>query len=492
LFTPLWPAKYQEVVPAVFVSFFSLGSDPIENTARDAHLIGDISRLKSFFDNTGYRTRFAAVLVGDESAMDTPDIDERIENIRRGAKLDTKGTFYVIPAGVSEEELAELTESFVVSIRPLALDFYRELARHARRKRDTGYTPPQTTLPDGRIQYVLSESGWTTRYEYKLGMFAEYRGDLDSATRNYANVIDNLFDPNGLFETTPCWSPRWNEMRLFADACSIRIIRCLLQNKQSTAAVRRWRIYRMQTHSLLNRRGKGTVSYGWDAWESRWAKVMAQLIQDNLTIPLKPEGNESTMGLHGIPAFVAAAGLSSDDRPLPWDCAHHAGYWFFLAAEFMRVRREKARNISDSDRTPPGQSPATSVARRNELYDTYLCPEPHLEYPNSPKSTVNHTQLIVSLFDKAVVQFRSRAQFNMADRLDLATGEELMQQSRYTEAFLILKPVWRRATWRKAKWWTLCTELGWALHRCAREIGDVEVALSTLWELSFHGMWFNA
>jgi len=323
-------------------------------------------------------------------------------------------------------------------------------------------------------------------------MFAEYREDLDSAIQSYVNVIDSLFDPNGVFETTSCWSPRWNEMRLFADACTLRLIRCLLLNKQSTAAVRRWRMYRTQTHWLLNRRGKGTASYGWDAWESRWAKAMAQLVQHNLTIPTKLEGSESATGFGGIPAYVAASALSMDDRSLPWESAHHAGYWFFLAAEFMRVRRDKARKIPESDRMPPNQSPATSVARRIELYDTYLCPEPHLEYPNAKRSTVNHTQLIINLLDVAVSQFRNRGQNNMADRLDLATGEELLQQSRYTEAFLILKPVWRRATWRKTSWWAMYTELVWALHKCAREIGDMETALTTLWELHFDGMIFES
>lgn len=484
LLNPLWNAKYQKVVPSVFISFYAFGSHSTQNALRDGQLKDEITRTKSFFENSSYRTRFVVVLVGDDSALDTHDADERLESIRQGAKLDSKGTFHVIPPGASSEELSELAGSLITSIRPLASEFYRDLARHARRKRDKGYTPPLVTLPDGRVQPTLSASGWVTRYEYKLGIFAEYRGELDLAERSFVSVIDGLYEAQGLLETTSCWSSRWNELRLFTDTCNLRLIRCLLSSGQSVAAVRRWRVHRIQTHWLLNRRGKGTISYGWNAWESRWAKVMGQLVRDSLSLTEIISKNESISGPTGFPAYAAVAVAQSyEDRPLPWEFAHHAGYWFFLSSEFMRARRGKAQSIPESDRLPPGQSPASSVARQNELYDTYLCPEPYLEYPSAVKGAINHTQLIVNLLDEAVAQFRTRGQISMADRLDLTIGEELIQKSRHTEALLILKPIWRRGSWRKAQWWKLSTELVWALHQCATGVGDVEVILATHWEL---------
>ena len=30
---------------------------------------------------------------------------------------------------------------------------------------------------------------------------------------------------------------------------------------------------------LIDRRGKGSATYGWAAWESRWAQIMAELVQ---------------------------------------------------------------------------------------------------------------------------------------------------------------------------------------------------------------------
>lgn len=486
LLTPLWAIKYHEVIPSVFVSFFAFGSYGDRNTSHDDLLKDEISRIKSFFDNSGYRTRFAAVLVGDESALDTPDIDERLENIRRGARLEDKSTLFVIPSGASPEELSELADSLLVSIQPLAMEFYRELARHARRKRDKGYTPPQFSLPDGRVQATLSASGWTTRYEYKLGLFAEYRNEWDVACKSYANAIDGLFEANGLLQTVSCWSPRWNELRLFADTCTLRILRCLLRHNQSSVAVRRWRKYRIQIQWLLNERGKGTMSYGWSAWESQWAKAMAELIRDNLNLPITIEQYDSMLGPLGFPAYLKTA-QSLDDRPLPWDSAHHAGYWFILSSELMRKRRERALSIPESDRLPPGQSPATSVARRNELYDTYMCPEPHLEYPDSTGPLIDHTQLIIDLLGGAVEQFRSRRQDSLADWVDLKIGAELMQQLRYRELSHVLKPIWRRASWAKARWWDLSNELMWTLHKCSTEINDVETTLATQWDLLSKG-----
>lgn len=241
-------------------------------------------------------------------------------------------------------------------------------------------------------------------------------------------------------------------------------------------AVRRWRMYRGQTRRLLNQRGKGTDSYGWLAWESRWSKSLAQLLEENLYLP------DPAAGGIGFPAYAATMPmLTSDERPLPWDFAHHAAYWLVLSSEFMRMRQQKARGIPESDRLPPGQSPATSVARRSEMYDTYLCPEPHEEYK------VHHSQLIINLLSEAGTQFRRKDQIKMADRIDLMISKEFMQQNKHIDAIHILKSIWKRSLWREAAWWPLHTELTRTLHQCALIVGDFESALMTHWELLSKG-----
>jgi hypothetical protein len=181
---------------------------------------------------------------------------------------------------------------------------------------------------------TLSSGGWNVRYDFKLGVFAEFRQEMDAAIRSYESGYDGLLGPDVL-EAITSWNPRWNEARLLADIFAIRILRCLLWNGNSTGAVRRWQSHRDKIRDFVDRRGKGSSTYGWEAWEARWATVMAQIIQK---ASISEFGSENTTSFL-FPEKTIAIG----ERLEPWEYLHHPGYWFQLASKqtsrFSNTRR---------------------------------------------------------------------------------------------------------------------------------------------------------
>ena len=197
----------------------------------------------------------------------------------RSTGLDPKTSLFVLPPTLSQAELRAFVLSVLSALQPLCVEYYRDLTKHARRKKNRGAIPPPTAPPTRATSHPLSQTGWNVRYDFKLGVFAEFRQEMDAAQRHYDAALDALFGSDGIFETTASWSPRWDEIRLLADTVALRHIRCQLWNMYPTSAVQSWLWYKEKLRDLLDRRGKGSSNYGWEAWESRWARIMAQLIK---------------------------------------------------------------------------------------------------------------------------------------------------------------------------------------------------------------------
>ncbi|OJD38778.1 foie gras liver health family 1 [Diplodia corticola] len=487
--SPLWIAKHQNHIPAVFISFFDFTSEPGRDSLNDNQLKAEINRIKAIFHSCGYKTHYAVVLMSDRSIFEAPEIEERLANIRRTTGLDPKNALFFLPANPSRAELAAFVQSVLTTLQPLCVEYYRDLSKHARRKKNRNSVPAPTAAPTRGASHPLSSPGWSVRYDFKLGVFAEFRQEMDAACRHYSFAIDALLDGDGVFETTASWSPRWDDTRLLADGIAIRIVRCLMWNNGPTSAVQSWQNYKDRMHDLLDRRGKGTANYGWQAWESRWARIMAEIIQRVdppifaiVGSPEFPDALPERKAIYSPPEKAIPVG----ERLAPWHLVHHPGYWYRVSAERAIARRKLAEELPEEDRLPPGMSPATKVANRFATYDIYLVPEPHVEFPipNKGGEGFDHTAEIVDLFNKAVGEFHARSQQRFVDKLQLDMGKELIHAERYSDALSALKPLWEGMSWRNERWWTLVSDVTWALNECAKRCSDEESFLMT--ELELH------
>ncbi|KAF2856219.1 hypothetical protein T440DRAFT_463559 [Plenodomus tracheiphilus IPT5] len=485
---PAWVAKHQHYVPSVYVSFFDFTTDPITNSLHDNQLKTDINRIKSQIQKSEYRTRFVVVLLSNKTILEAPDIEDRLAVIRRATGLDPKNSFFFLPPNTSQVELRAFVTSVLSTLQPICVEYYRDLTKHARRKKGRGTIPPPTAPPTRGTSQTLSYPGWGIRYDFKLGILAEFRQEMDAAQRHYNITLDALFNSEGLFETTASWSPRWDEIRLLADIVALRHIRCQLWNNCPTSAAQTWLRYKLRLRDVLDRRGKGTSNYGWQAWESRWARIMGEVIQ-RTELPVFKIGKslqDSDPLSSGVAAFFSPPEkqFPVGERLPPWELLHHAGYWHKMSGDYARRRYILARDMPEEDRTPPGMSPATKVSNRNQIYDQYLVPQPHQEYPlPDVGGGFEHWSDISAKMNAAISEFRIRGQLRKVDQLQLEVARTLLHVKRFDDAFKVLRPLWETMAWRKEGWYSLASEVMWALHECALRIQDLETYVATEWEL---------
>jgi hypothetical protein len=477
VFTSLWLAKHQQQVPAVFLAFFDFNAD--DSTVEDDQIKADINAVRSALSRSGFRTRFAAVLLSDKSILQAAGLEDRLTGIRRATNLDSKTGLFFMPPVSSQPEMSAFVQGVLSTLQPSIVEYYRDLTKHARRKKARGTIPATVSTPSSQS---LSNIGWNARYEVKQGVFAEFRQEMDVAERHYSQAIEDLFNPEGIFETTPSWHPRWSEARLLTDSLALRVIRCQLWNGMSSGAAQSWSNYRLRMKDLVDRRGKGSQTYGWEAWESRWAKIMAELTRRAALPALEKTGqNELPSTLPYAPPEKA---LSLVDRLPPFLMLHHAGYWLRLALNGTRSRWQRSLLIPEEDRSSPDGSPASAVAKRSRAYDTYLVPPPHKEFPEPGKEGFDHVTALTELSELCVREFVAKGQIRLSEKIALNTGNDLANAERFEEALKQFVPLWEECTWRGDGWYALYNELVSKLHDCAIKVGsDPRLIVATTWEL---------
>ncbi|KAJ5568783.1 hypothetical protein N7450_011269 [Penicillium hetheringtonii] len=437
LLTPLWVTKHQDLVPAAVLNFFPFSLDPNMNSLRDNQLKIEINGLKKEWEASGFKTRFVAVLISEEGDGGYEgEIDDRVAGIRRATNLDQKSIF-VIPPDATTSELKDFVSSLFSLLQPTVVEYYRDLSKHARRKRNRSSIPPPTAPPTSGTSQTLSLQGWNVRYEFKLGILAEFRQEMDAACRNYESAYETLFGQEAMHSLFASFAVYSGQVKLPLPHAFGPIIR-------------------IRTKDIVNRRGKGSKNYGWEAWEARWSMVMAQLIHragSSLQVLETALDPAQALSIFCPPK----KSIRNPDRVSPWEQLHHEGYWLYRSAKHTMLRRKLAEQIPNDDRLSPGQSPASQIASKSYLYDTYLAPDTHQEFPHAEGGGFDHSGLILDTLKMALEEFTKRHQTR--------------------------KPHWATLTWRRSGWWQLMETYAWALRECALNIEDQEMVLKIDWEL---------
>lgn len=489
MMTQFWVAKHQSLVPAAFVNFLPFATDYNMASLRDNQLKIEINSQKKEWAASGYKTRFVVALLCEDGRF-PDDASDRLASIRRATNLDVKSVF-VLRSHPSEADISEFSRLLFSSLQGPCVEYYRDLSKHARRKRNRSSIPPPTAPPTTGTSKTLAVQGWNIRYEFKLGVFAEFRQEMDAACRNYESAYESLFGEE-VFETIAGWSPRFGDARMLADVLALRIIRCHLWAEQTTAAVRVWLSHKGRIADIVGRRGRGTNNYGWETWQARWSLIMAQLMRRAEILSLPDTSPDMSVSLTEASKSIYASpekGVSRPESIHPWQLLHHEGYWLAQAAQHTSRRRLYAEQIPDEDRVPPSQSPGHKISSRSNIYDTYLCPEPHVERPLPGHAGVNHAELMLGHLRPSVEEFSKRHQTRMVEQRTLDMARELMRLESWEEALHILRPLWQTLTWRQNGWWELMEDFGWTLRECAVRAKDSETILRVDWELMNKSKW---
>lgn len=462
----------------MLVSFYNLVSDQNASSLEDNKIKSDVNNLRSLINSTNYKTRFIIVLVADGPIVQS-DLEERLVNIRRGTNFDSKG-LYFLPSTSSSNEIHEFAKVLLSTLHPTSIEYYRDLSKHARRKRNRNVVPQPTLPPTQGTSSILTLQGWNVRYEFKLAVFAEQRQEMEAACRNYEAAYEGLFSGE-LFESIPAWNVRFNEARMLADVITIRIIRCFLWSSQSTAAVKWWSKHKERMRDLIDRRGKGTETYGWQAWCSMWSKIMAELIERAEVFPVAAQrlARAGTLPVQLLPEREAAA----MERQAPWEYLHHEGYWFKSVARYVEARRQLAMQIPVEDRAI-SESTRTLANKRAHLYENYLVPEPPQEYAMLQMAEVGYTKRFCEAIESSTQAFQTRLQSHMIEMLEQQLSNEYVKAKAWAKAMAKLKPAWYETSWRHQGWWLLVSQIGKLLLETAAELEDYEMCLRLAWEVA--------
>lgn len=467
-----WLRKHQNLVPCIYLCFYQLTNEPTLNNMHDSNMRTDITNIKNALGKSGYKTRLAIIIMGQkELLVQAERVQERLELIRKAAGMDNKYFLY-IPPQESENQLIAAMDAILGGLFAQAMDYYRDLARHVKKKRGRGIVPQPTVPPTSGTSRTLSLQAWNMRYDFKSAIFSEFKQDMDAALRLYEVAYDALFGSD-VWETIPSWSPRWNEARTLADILAVRILRCLLWLGMWSSCVKRWRIHRDRINEFIDRLGHGTENYGWEAWQARWATIMAQLIH-------KVDITELTTSATNI--YVEPEKPMAAERLSPWDLLHHPGYWHQLAAQYQMARRRRTRRIPEADRQRPIPPAASKILHRAYAYDSYMCPEPYEELPLEGMG-VNHSNLILQALSAARHEFRMRGQTRLEAELAIECANELMNVGNYKPALELLLPLWENMTFRAEGWWDISERLSWMLRSAAKKASMANIVVSIDWEL---------
>jgi hypothetical protein len=488
--TPLWLTKHQTRVPAVYLSFHTLDSDSDHDAALQSH----INETRNAIAKSGFKTRYAVVLVSDDAAISPLDFDERLASIRRATSLDPKISCFHFDVSDSQTDLPSFVSGVLRALQPICIDYYRDLTKHSRRKRGRPAPPPITGGASRGTSQVLTMNGWNVRYDFKLAVFAEFRQEMDVAQRHYESALEELFGPEGSLEHTPSWSARWQEARVLCDIIAFRVLRCQIWRGMTSGAAESWYNYKERMRDLIDRRGKGTDnSYGWEAWEARWAKMMAQLIEMADLPVFRPVDLSDPEDQTSGPIIYAPAEkmYSTLDRMMPFHLLHHPGYWWRLACKHLMARKRNAEAIPQEDRTLPSETTSAQLANRTRTYDTYMVPQPHEEAPLSGHSTYDYLLDLQSQTERVESIMSNRGQMRAVQQVKIDLAREFYGADRYDEVIQTLQPVWDNMIWRREKWFDLALEVLELIHSSAEKTNNAKLQAESGWELAYRRTYFH-
>ncbi|KAI9362023.1 Gryzun, putative trafficking through golgi-domain-containing protein [Zopfochytrium polystomum] len=460
IMSPSWVKRHREQVPSAVVSFYSLwdksadetiverrdpliGSDGVTATERekDQQLCQEINERRRNVQDRGIK--FAVVLLLKGNSMETQHLDERVAFIRRTCSLDTKNSLFVLPLITgAANEVTDFINGLQKHLYENAVAYYREHGKRIKKKKSKlpvmplrpttvsnlplSLTAQHSTAPSSSTSPTakpLHPIGWSVRYEYKMGVFAEFRQDLDNAERHYEGAyqslvdmfhssIGNLFAPGGggggNGEVLQPFSSRWNEARTLADCISLKICKLSLYTDAPVAALQQ--LYKhisnfksvpehvaigSESMSLLVpgvrplAASVGGGSFEYWSWVAKQFRVFGELVQIatakiGLKVPYPPPGTlqpatSPTPHAPGVPPLSQIPNITSNGFPAgdsasslfgafgtsnPWSVVQHAGFYYYMAACCTEERWHRFK-IADKEDDSPIQPIAPAAGSMN-------------------------------------------------------------------------------------------------------------------------------
>ncbi|KAJ3101625.1 hypothetical protein HDU97_001238 [Phlyctochytrium planicorne] len=429
IMTPNWVKRHREEIPSVVVAFYDLHSaSPEEKVVqpgiereKDALMINEINEKRRSALDRGIK--FAVILILSLPPPEIPNLEDRITFIRRGGSMDTKNSLFVLPPSsyATPNDINEFIGNVQRQLHEHAINYYREHGKRIKKKRAklpaaplrppvmSPLGPPLSGSSTNLQSKPLNPMGWSVRYEYKSGVFAEFRQELETAIRHYEGAYQSLVDmfhsalSGGLFapggggssgsDVLVPFSPRWNEARILADSINLRICKLSLYTDAAVPALQQLHKHISNFRSLPEFAGivtnlldnfdppteglghlsnvAGGGSFDYWGWVSKQYRIFAELVKIatsklGLKVPHPPPGSipnatqnaaAATQSLLNTISNTSMNVITGGEVPVatfgpysasaPYNVVQHAGYYYFIAA---RCAEERWRKVKEAEK----------------------------------------------------------------------------------------------------------------------------------------------
>ncbi|KAJ1341153.1 hypothetical protein BSLG_004276 [Batrachochytrium salamandrivorans] len=361
IISPQWVHRHREMTPSVVVGVYDMWESVESVNRKDPLGVQHISSLERDRDQVLVSEINEKRCMTAASNSDDPLVEERLSYIRRASMIDRQHQFtlFVLSDNGNPSDIGEFLEMFQTNLLEISHTYYREHEKRIKRKKGKITVTGKATLPQpasgiSSNPKYLSVQAWHVRYDFKLGVFAEFRQDLDGALRYYDAAYSGMINimhqsqtfggalaPGGgqlgLAEIVP-GSLRWIEARVFLDSLSIKIYKLFVYCKNPVSALihlhkhfvncREFPEFAFTTASfdgitkdqssvsglghLSNVSGGGSFQY-W-AWASTHYRVFGELIETasartSMVLPFPSPGSASNQ-TQSILNTVSSTGLN--------------------------------------------------------------------------------------------------------------------------------------------------------------------------------------
>jgi tetratricopeptide (TPR) repeat protein len=315
-----WVQKYRAIVPCLYVGFYHIDAEAQDVETFDGELAKEINTLREQLMRRN--VRLLTIVVSERSTALNPDLDERVDNIRRITGLNSRNGLLFLSSG-APKEVSTFALDVLQVMNAVSSEFYGNLDKTIRKKK----AKVQSALPQDPIIKNRAE----VRYSLKLGFINETRQQYDYAIKSYEAAYENLVE---LLKTIPIDGEDWVQARLLLDITIFHIVRLNFYLEQTNTAYKKFDIHIQSVIYFLKLKDISVASFSACNWLSQQFKWLAQL------------------------SDLAPTSLIPSDVPFKSDSINkvsplvlpHSGYLYLQAVDLLRRRGEtENENAGDID-----------------------------------------------------------------------------------------------------------------------------------------------
>ncbi|KAI8610738.1 Gryzun, putative trafficking through golgi-domain-containing protein [Chytriomyces sp. MP71] len=396
-----------------------------------------------------------------------------------------------------------------------AVNYYREHGRRIKKKK--AKLPPLSSRPQTITTPLVSHPnlididdilpaknlhpmGWSARYDFKMGVFAEFRQDLETASRHYEDAYQTLIDmfhsslgvggfsgATGGDSLTP-YSPRWLEARVLVDSISIKMCKLSLYSDSPLPALQQHQRHLTNFKCLPEFAGElsgssaalsvpglrnlaavvpGNGSFEYWAWVSKQCRIFGELIEIavskvGLKVPYPPTAQT------GAVITSNDGGLNSANVTVTSQVVQHAGHYYYLAAGCAEERWSRFKLLDELARMSPTFEDTPHV--QQELQSL------------SAERTIDHATLTIELLTKSYEQFKRHKSGRMTLFLAAEIARVYESSGKCDMALRFFERISK--TYRKENWPSVLGTLLALSVACAKRLGRWNHVVECLVEMT--------